>query len=221
MRPLLVAILTLTWAWIAGAQAVPVDVQFKLLGMKDNYDVDLAPLAGETVRLVLGEKPDWQSPAAGRKFVTDAKGEAHFTMDALIDTRWRSRNIGLTPFSKPAKADHLKIAVELQHTFPLEKDGPLKNFRWLLTMDLDCFHDGPCSTVGFMEIYPPDAQGRFTRPLARQADTESWKVPELNGKVIWGMSYQVADFMLSADENDPKKRTLRFAIKRLPQAVSR
>jgi hypothetical protein len=29
------------------------------------------------------------------------------------------------------------------------------------------------------------------------------------------MSYQVADFLMSVDENDPKRRTLRFAIKRL------
>ena len=50
---------------------------------------------------------------------------------------------------------------------------------------------------------------------ARQAGTESWKVPELNDQVIWGMSYQVADFMLGTDEKDPKKRTLKFAIKRL------
>jgi hypothetical protein len=40
-------------------------------------------------------------------------------------------------------------------------------------------------------------------------------VPELNDQVIWGMSYQAADFMLSADENDPKKRTLKFAVKRV------
>jgi hypothetical protein len=111
--------------------------------------------------------------------------------------------------------------VELEHKFPLEKEGALKSFRWLLTMDLDCFRDGQCSTVGFMAIHTPDAQGRFTKPLARQAGTESWKVPELNDKVIWGMSYQVADFLMSTDENDPKKRTLKFAIKRLPPPISR
>lgn len=200
---------------MASAQIIPIDVQFQLVGMKDNYDAAPAPLAGETVRLILGEGADWQSPNAGHKFVTDQKGEARFTMDAPIDTRWRSRNVGFTPFSMPVRADHLKIAVELEHWFPLEKNGPLKSFRWLLTMDLDCFHDGPCSTVGFMGIYTPDAQGRFTRALARVAGTESWKVPELNDQVIWGMSYQVADFLMNVDENDPKRRTLRFAIKRL------
>jgi hypothetical protein len=70
-------------------------------------------------------------------------------LDGLIDTRWRSRNIGFTPFSMPSRADHMKIAVELEHNFPPEREGPLKVFRWVLTMDLDCFR-GQCSTVGFM-----------------------------------------------------------------------
>lgn len=221
MKPLLLSILCLAWASTASAQVTPINVQFKLISMKDNYDADPAPVVGETVRLVLGEKSDWQNADAGRKFVTDKKGEAHFVMDGLIDSRSRSRNIGFTPFSSWSKAEHMKIAVELEHKYPLEKDGPPKSFRWLLTMDLDCFKDGQCSTVGFMGIYTPDAQGRFTRALVRQGGTESWAVPELNGKVIWGMSYQVADFMLSPDENDPKRRTLKFAIKRLPPAISR
>ena len=199
---------------MASGQTVPIDVKFTLLDVKDPYATPFPPLAGATVRLVLGESPNWQHPDAGHKFVTDAKGEAHFTMDGLIDTRWRSRNIGFTPFSMPSRADHMKIAVELEHNFPPEKEGPLKVFRWVLTMDLDCFR-GQCSTVGFMGIYTPDAQGRFTKPLARQGGTESWKVPELNDRVIWGMSYQVADFTMSPDPDDPKKRTLSFAIKRL------
>src|ERR1700729_3524003 len=97
-------ILCFTWCLMASAQTVPVDVHFTLLGMKDNY-APPHPLPGETVRLVLGAGPDWQNPSAGRKFVTDEQGEARFTMDALIDTRWRSRNIGFTPFSMPTRAD--------------------------------------------------------------------------------------------------------------------
>jgi len=168
------------------------------------------------VRLVLGQSPDWQNPDAGHKFVTDEKGEAHFTMDGLIDKRWQSRNVGFTPLRMPSRTDHMQIATELEHKFPIEKTGEYKTFRWLLTMDLDCFPDGQCSTVGFMGIYTPDAQGRFTKALARQGGTESWKVPQLNDQVIWGMSYEVADFMMSTVPNDPKKRTLKFAIKRRP-----
>ena len=72
---------------MASAQTVPNDVKFTLLDVKDPYATPFPPLAGATVRLVLGESPNWRHPDAGHKFVTDAKGEAHFTMDGLIDTR--------------------------------------------------------------------------------------------------------------------------------------
>ena len=206
---------------MAKAQPVPIDVQFLLLDVQDPYKTPFPPLPNETVRLVLGESPTWQDPDAGHKFTTDAKGEANFTLPALMDTRWQWRNIGFTPFSKPVRSDHFKIGVELQQTLPLEK-GPDYRARWFLTMDLDCFHGaGTCSTVGFMGIYTPDDKGRFTRALAREGGREAWTVPELNGKVIWGMGYQVADFLMSADSDNPNKRTLRLAIKRLPRPISR
>lgn len=208
-------------ACAASAQTTPVDVQFKLIGMTDNYDADPPPLPGETVRLILGETPDWQSPNAGHRFVTDSKGEARFTMDVPLDSRIRSRNIGFTPFSSYSRSEHMKIAVELKHELPVDQTGATKTFRWLLTMDVDCFKGGTCSTNDFMTIVTPDAQGRFTKTLARQSGSEAWLVPELGNKVMWGMSYKAADFMLSADENDPKKRTLRFVVKRLPRPVQR
>src|SRR5882724_8726476 len=111
---------------MASAQTVPIDVSFTLLDLKDPYAYPVPPLADAAVRLVLGESPDWQNPDAGHKFVTDANGDAQFTMDGLIDTRWRSRNIGFTPFSWPSRVNHLKIGVELEHRFPLETEGPLK-----------------------------------------------------------------------------------------------
>jgi hypothetical protein len=205
----------LLFPFMASAQTAPIDVQFQMLAMKDNYDATPAPVAGAAVRLVLGDRADWQEAHAGHEFVTNEKGEARFTMEAPIDSHTRSRNIGFTPFSKSSRTEHLKIAVELDHRFPVSQGGPLKNLRWLLTMDLDCFPDGQCSTVGFMGIYSPDAHGRFTQRLVREGSYEAWKVPELGNQVVWGMSYQVADFMLSADEKDPKKRTLKFAVKRL------
>jgi hypothetical protein len=196
---------------MAHAQTLPVKVDFTLLDVKDSYNPPYPPLAGETVRLVLGESPNWQNPDAGHKFVTDEKGEAHFTMDARIAPSWIWRNVGFSPISLPVRAEHVKIGVELAHRF----DD--KTFRWMLTMDLDCEKRGPCSTVGFMGIYPPDARGRFTKALVRQGSTESWAVPELNGKIIWGMRYELAGFLMALDENDPNKRTLQLAIKRLPR----
>jgi len=192
---------------MASAQNVPIEVSFTLLDV-------LEPLPGATVRLVLGASSDWQNANAGHKFVTDSKGEAHFTMDGIIEKRWRSQSIPFTPFRFPIRVDHMMIAVELEHRFQFVKDAPFQEFRWLLTMDLDRVGGGSCRTVGFMGIYTPDAQGRFTKPLPRRAGTESWTIPDLNHQVVWGMSYQVAGFMLSSD---PDKHTLSFAIKRLPR----
>jgi len=208
-------------AFATSTQATPVDVQFKLIGTTDNFDADPPPVVGETVRLVLGETPDWQNPGAGRQFVTDSKGEARFTMDVPLDSRIRSRNIGFTPFSSYSRSEHMKIAVELKHELPVDTGGATRSFRWLLTMDVDCFKGGTCSSNDFMTIVTPDAQGRFTKTLARQGGNEAWLVPELGNKVMWGMSYKAVDFMLSTDENDPKKRTLRFVVKRLPRPVQR
>ena len=134
-----------------------------------------------------------------------------------IDSRIRSRNIGFTPFSAPSRAEHLKVAVELEHPFPADGNGPARSFRWLLTMDLDCFSNGECRTDGFMNIYTPDAQGRFSRQLVREGSGEAWKVPELGNQVMRGMRYQVADFLMTVDEKDPQRRTLQFAVKRLPR----
>lgn len=205
---------------MASAQTTPIDVEFKLLDLVDRYRPP-EPLPHATVRLVLGAGPDWQDADTGYRFTTDAHGEAHFTLDGVIDTRWRSRNIGFTPFSWPARSEHLQVAVELDHEFPAANDRPPKTFRWLLTMDIDRFREGTCSTSGFLAILTPDAAGRFTKPLARQPGTESWKVPELDGLVIWGMSYQVADFGLGVSEADPARRTLSFAVKRLPRPQQR
>jgi len=199
-------LLAFLFCFMASAQTLPINVDFTFLDVQVS---DSPPLAGATVRLVLGQSPNWQNPDAGHTFVTDAKGEAHFTMDGAIDNRWSSRSMGFLPFGIPVRSEHVQIAVEV------ERKIDDRSFRWLLTMDLDCLKGGSCSTVGFMGIYMPDAQGRFTRRLPRQGGTESWKVAELNDKVVWGIGYQAADFLMSPDENDPNKRRLRFAIKRL------
>jgi hypothetical protein len=112
------------------------------------------------------------------------------------------------------RAEHVFIAVELDQEFPLEKGRPPKILRWLLTMDLDCFRDGQCSTVGFMSIFTRDAGGRFTKVLERQGGQDAWKVPELNDRLIWGMMYKVANFGLDSAEDDPKKRTFILTLKR-------
>lgn len=195
---------------MAAAQPVPVDVRFKMLDIKDPYGVPYPPVPGAKVRLVLGEDANWQKPDAGHTFVTGPDGEARFTMQTQLDNRWQSRNVGFTPIRIPGRTEHLRIGVELDHEFP----GIEKVFRWLLTMDVDCFRDGTCSTVGFMGIYTPDERGNFTKPLPRVGSTESWKVEQLGGQVMWGMTYDAADFLLSTVEGAPGRRSLSFAVKK-------
>src|SRR5258708_18019292 len=101
MKFLLTFSMCSTWSVMASAQTVPIDVKFTLLDVKDPYTTPFPPLAGATVRLGLGDNPHWQHPHAGPKFVTDAKGAAHFTMDGLIDTPCPARHISVTPLSTP------------------------------------------------------------------------------------------------------------------------
>lgn len=191
------------------AQPAPVDVTFKMLDLKDPYATPYPGVPNANVRLILGASPDWQNPDSGHRFTTHANGEAHFTMNGVIDTVWRSRNIGMLPFGWPSRADHMQIALELDHEFPQPQNKAPKLFRWVITLDLDCFSDGTCSTSDFMAIFSRDEKGRFTRALPRQAGSESWKPPELDGQVMFGMSYRIADFTL---EN---RRTLKLAVKKV------
>ena len=65
------------------AQTVPVDVAFKMTELEKPD----RPLAGVPVRPVLGEVANWQGPTAGHRFVTDARGEAQFTVAGVVDRR--------------------------------------------------------------------------------------------------------------------------------------
>ena len=112
-RLVLVALIPVAALWVgatmAFAQAVqPIDVKFKMLDMSDPYAFSETPLPGAKVRLVLGKSPNWQDAGAGCAFGTDARGEARFVMDGLIDKQWQSRNIGFTPFSWPSRGTRVR-----------------------------------------------------------------------------------------------------------------
>ncbi len=175
------------------AQTLSIDVKFKFT------DIDYNPLPGETIRVVFGAGPDWQSPTAGHKFVTDEKGEARFITEGPVDKRWRMKPYAMTGLSFPERTEHMLIAAELEHKLPLEK-----SVGWLLTMDLDC-RPGECATKKFTGLYKPDANGRFTqRAQGVPACYEPW------------------DFLMTPDPADPaRKRRLQLAFKRLPSPVWR
>src|SRR5437899_12390698 len=67
----------------ANAQPVTLDVTFKLT------DLENRPLPNVPARLVFGSDPDWRGAATGKRFVTDAKGEAHFTANVTFDQKLR------------------------------------------------------------------------------------------------------------------------------------
>jgi hypothetical protein len=200
----------------AKAQPVPLDVNFKMI------DIENKPLAGVPVRLVFGSGPEWQSPNAGNRFVTDAKGEAHFTTKVVIERRWQSQNVGFTPLSVPIRTDHVRVAAELEQKFPVDTGEGYRSIQMLLTMDIDCNRDGDCSTHDFTAIYLPDATGRFARRPERFQSYEAWRIEEFGGLVMWGLGYKAADFLMTADPDHPDgKRTLQLAFKRQPLPVRR
>jgi hypothetical protein len=201
---------------MARAQTVSIDVEFKFT------DLDYKPLPRENMRVVFGAAQGWQNPDSGHKFVTDEKGEARFTTTGLVDKRWRSKPVGFTPFSVPVRTEHMMIAAELEHKLQLTKDGEVRVFHWVHTMDIDCTQ-GECATTDFTALYTPDATGRFTQQPPRYgAQNDGWKIPELKGMVLAGMGYQPWDFLMTPNPADPEhKRKLKLAFKRFPPPVWR
>jgi hypothetical protein len=175
---------------------------------------------------VLGPSPDWQDANAGHRFVTDAKGEAHFTSPGIVDRRWRMVPYGMTGLSRPVRADHILIAAELEQTLPTV-DGKLNHFQWLHTFDIDCDTTSDCATSGITTIYTRDAKGRFTREAQRvfpsRNSPPSWKLPEMGELVLSDPGYNVTDFFLSQADGEParKRWTVRFILQRKPVPVLR
>ncbi|MBS4469567.1 hypothetical protein KHP32_22905, partial [Cronobacter sakazakii] len=67
----------------ARAQAVTLDVTFRLT------DLEYRGLPNLPVRIVFGSQRYWQDPSTGKRFVTDAKGEARLTFKVELDERQR------------------------------------------------------------------------------------------------------------------------------------
>jgi hypothetical protein len=195
----------------ARAQPVTLDVQFKLT------DTEYKPLPGQPVRLVFGAGKDWQNPDAGSRFVTDANGEAVFTIKAAVDRRWTSVPIGFTGLSRPVRADHLQIAGELEQVLPGVDAGKDLTLHRLYKMDVDVLPGGDCATSGFTEIYLPDAHGQFTRLVPREGMT----IPNSGGLMLTGKAYETWDHQLAPVDETKAHWKLKLAFKRYPPPVIR
>src|SRR4051812_29578947 len=96
---------------IAHAGAVSLDVTFKLT------DLDYKPLAGVPVRVVFGSDPDWQKGDAGHRLITDGKGEARWTQEAVLTDRMRKHptNFASSLVSVPESTQYLRVGAEMTY----------------------------------------------------------------------------------------------------------
>ena len=195
------ALLMLFFAATAAAQSVPVDVSFKLT------DLDYKPLANVPVRIVFSSDAGWRNANAGRRIVTDAKGEAHFTANVAIDKRLRKvpTNFVDSLLSHPKQTDHLLVAAEMEYM----------SFHWLYVVEVARFEGGDTMLDNFA-VYTRDQQGNFTREIP--SDAKGFLPPELGGLALSGPGYQPFDFLLDRDQNRWK---LRLAFKKSPPPVRR
>lgn len=196
-------------------QTVPIDVSFKMTELEKADH----PLAGVPVRLVLGQVSDWQGPDAGHRFVTGADGTATFTMQGIVDRRWRMVPYAMTGLSFPKRMDHLWIAAELEQLIPT-REGAYRHLQWLHTMEIDCYSADTSATSDISEIYTRDDKGRFARrgdyrPLDRLI------MPDLGGMALGGPGYKASDFFLSPASEDRKHWKVRLTLQRKPAPVLR
>ena len=105
-------------------------------------------------------------------------------------------------------ADVLSVAAEL----------PYLQSKWLYTIDVYRFPDETNALLDPMEIYTPDARGRFTRKAERIGG--SWKMAELGGQMLTNAGYDLWEFALHPD---PVTRgwMLQLSFKKWPEPVRR
>ena len=213
-------VLALLSAFSLHSQTVTVDVQFKMT----EFEKPDSRLVGVPVRLVVGEVPDWQGPNAGHRFVTDAQGEAAFTMMGVVDRRWRMVPYGMTGLSFPRRMDHVMVAAELEQLIPTA-GGDYRHLQWLHTMDIDCYDPDTCATSDIGGVYTRDGQGRFTRRGQPGPSYRSMPggliMPELGGMVLGGPGYKAADFFLSQEDKDRTRWKVKLWLQRKPAPVWR
>ena len=204
--PLLALLALAGVASSAHAQPVTLEVTYKLT------DLEYRPLANVPVRLVFGSDPDWQNAGTGKRVVTDAQGEAHFTTNVTLDTRQRKypTNFWTSLGSLPQRTDHLTVAAELDFA----------DFHWLYVVDLFRFPQGLMMSDG-MNVYTPDARGRFVHK--GEYDGKAWKLRDLKGLMLTHPGYDIGNFTFEPDAADAsgKRWTLKLAFRKSPPPVRR
>ena len=192
----------------ATAQPVTLDVTFKLT------DLDYKPIANAPVRIVFGADKDWLAPGAGRKIVSDAKGEARFSAPVTLERRMKKKptNFASSLVSPAQPTEFLQVGAEMEYA----------GFRWLYVIDVYRFPDGDSLLDGF-DVYTADDKGAFTRRAKHEPKGGGWLMADLKGLALTTPGYDAYDFMLAPDPADAsgKHWRLNVSFKRHPAPVMR
>ena len=204
------ALTVATPAFCAGGntEAVTLDVTFKLT------DLDYKPLPNVTAWVVFGSNASWQSPGAGQKVITDAKGEARFSTPATLERRSKKKPTNfISSIATPAvEAQFLRVGAALEYA----------GFRWLYVIDIYHFPDGD-NLMDAFDVYSADHNGAFTRKAQRDPKGGGWLMADLKGMALTNPGYDAWDFNLVPDASDAsgKRWKLTLAFKRSPEPVRR
>lgn len=192
----------------ATAQSVTLDVTFKLV------DLDYKPIPNSPVRVVFGSDKDWRAPAAGRRIVTDAKGEARFSAPVTLERRMRKKptNFASSLVSTSQPTEFLQAGAEMEYA----------GFRWLYVIDVYRFPDGD-SLLDGLDVYTADDRGAFTRKAKHEPKGGGWLMADLKGMALTTPGYDAYDFMLTPDPTDASgtRWRLNVSFKRHPAPVMR
>lgn len=126
----------------------------------DLHWTDGTPVTDTPARLVTDADPDARAPAAGRVLAIDGAGRLAFDWTAPLPRAWTTLDSGFLP--------HRSRRVEFGLGLDLAGEPALYWFR------VDQVAGG---TLVAMQVFVPDGEGRFTRALAFDADTHTWRNP--------------------------------------------
>lgn len=199
------------------SKTAQLEIEFRLVEMRDNYDSNPKPVGGVHVRLALNSGSSGTLPPAEMVLITDADGRSTFSTLVSLGSRRRARNIGFTPFSKSESAEYLDISFELDHLVELSQQEKPQLIPLRISMDLFCFKDGSCSSDGFTRLHAKDQLGVFSVPLRRLGGKDMWALPDRETPVLRGMQYRIGDFLLQPLSEVDSRRRLKLLLIKLPQ----
>lgn len=190
-RGALALLLLMAWSGSAGADAIEVDGRLS--------DEQGRPLAGLPIRVVLDRDRGPRAADAGVRLTTDADGRFRRRIEQVP----RRRFVTLDTAFIPHRATYVGIGLELE----------LVGRRALYWIELDRVKGG---TLGRIAAYLAGDDGRFERPLVRQA-AATYALPD--GMLLTDIGARLDAFELSPPSAaDP---TWRASVAVIKQAFRR